>query len=232
MHNHPLDNPVWYALTGPHAQLALGQGAARYYPPDVAPHSAILEPTQKAYADLAADLPPDVDARLFRPGEEDAPPGWTTLSARPIVQMTLDRPELLGLQSAEVDIFPLTGANVAEMVGLAKLTRPGPFAPRAPLLGGFIGIRDAATGQLIAMGGERFRLSGHVELSAIAVHPNARGRGYGAELTATLARAALARGELPFLHVYPDNPAASLYTRLGFRERRTLWVLLRRRRGR
>jgi hypothetical protein len=30
----PLDNPVWYALTGPHAHFATGQGKARHYPRD------------------------------------------------------------------------------------------------------------------------------------------------------------------------------------------------------
>jgi hypothetical protein len=46
--------------------------------------------------------------------------------------------------------------------------------------------------------------------------------------SACLARAASARGEVPFLHVYPNNPAAALYTRLGFVIRATLWVLWRR----
>jgi predicted GNAT family acetyltransferase len=78
------------------------------------------------------------------------------------------------------------------------------------------------------MAGERFRLPGYVELSAICVHPEARRRGLGGVLTRTLMRRALARGEAPFLHVFPDNPAAALYARLGFRERATLWVLWRR----
>jgi hypothetical protein len=31
-----------------------------------------------------------------------------------------------------------------------------------------------------------------------------------------------------FLHVFPDNPAASLYARLGFSERARPWVIWRR----
>jgi predicted GNAT family acetyltransferase len=88
-----------------------------------------------------------------------------------------------------------------------------------------LGIRETKTRRLIAMGGERFCLERHVELSAIAVHPEARGRGLGAAITAYLARAVVARGQVPFLHVFPDNPAAALYLRLGFRERARLWVL-------
>lgn len=227
MNENPLDNPAWYALTGPHAHLALGQGAARHYPRDVAPYSAIKEPTREAYADLATDLPPGLDARLFRSREECAPPGWETLNARPITQMIAYRSALPALLPGEADILPLGPDSATEMLELVQLARPGPFAPRTPLLGHYIGVRDAAdTGRLIAMAGERFCVPGHVELSAIAVHPDARGRGYGAAITAALARAAFARGEVPFLHVYAGNPAASLYARLGFRERRKLWVLL------
>jgi ribosomal protein S18 acetylase RimI-like enzyme len=78
------------------------------------------------------------------------------------------------------------------------------------------------------MGGERFRLPGFVELSAISVHPDARGAGLGSAITLHLTRLALARGQIPFLHVFPDNPAVALYRRLGFRERTRLWVIWRR----
>lgn len=226
MSEAPLDNPAWHALTGPHANLALGHGAARHYPRDIAPYSAIAAPTDAAYADLTASLPPGLEARLFRPREESAPPGWETLSARPIRQMVAEYARLPAPLPGETDILPLGADDVAEMFALVKRARPGPFAPRTFLLGRYLGLRDQATRRLLAMAGERFRLRGHVELSAIAVHPDARGRGRGAALTAALARAAFARGEVPFLHVYPDNPAAGLYARLGFRERRRLWVLL------
>jgi predicted GNAT family acetyltransferase len=98
------------------------------------------------------------------------------------------------------------------MLALAEIAKPGPFGPRTGELGHYVGVRDSG-GRLIAMGGERFHLPGYVELSAICVHPDARGKGFGAALTRHLARAALARGEVPFLHVYPNNPAAALYTR-------------------
>ena len=78
------------------------------------------------------------------------------------------------------------------------------------------------------MAGERMRLPGYVELSAIAVHPEARGRGLAASLTYTLAKSALSRGAKPFLHVRPENTAAvSLYRRLDFEVRRELWGLWR-----
>jgi hypothetical protein len=38
--SEPLDNPVWHALTGPRTGFALGRGAARHYPRDIAPFSS------------------------------------------------------------------------------------------------------------------------------------------------------------------------------------------------
>ncbi len=221
---HPLDNPVWHALTGPQAGLALGRGQARHYPREMAPFSAIAAPGAAAYADLAAGLPPGLEARLFRPAEEPTPPGWETLSARPIVQMIA---EDAGTPEDEGPVQPLGAEDASEILALAEAAQPGPFGRDTVLLGGYLGLRDGA-GRLVAMGGERFRLSGHVELSAIAVHPAARGRGLGARITRALMRRALERGALPFLHVFPGNPAAALYARLGFRERARLWVIWRR----
>src|SRR5436305_990037 len=79
-----------------------------------------------------------------------------------------------------------------------------------------------------AVAGERFRFPGYVELSAICVRPDARKRGLGRTLTQYLMQRAFERGEIPFLHVFPENPATTLYAELGFRERTRLWVIRRR----
>ena len=222
---HALDNPVWHALVGPHAQLAIGQGLARHYPRDIAPFSAVAEPTEAAYADLAADLPSGLEARLFRPQDEPAPTGWETLSARPIVQMVADDIDTPHATLRD-DLTVLGSDDTKDMLDLAEIAKPGPFGPRTALLGRYVGYRK--DGRLLAMGGERFRLPGFVELSAICVHPDARGAGLGSAIALRLAHLALAQGEIPFLHVFPDNPALALYRRLGFRERACLWVIWRR----
>jgi GNAT superfamily N-acetyltransferase len=224
----PLDNPIWHALTGPHGAIAFGRGAARHYPRQMSPFSAIAESTDAAYADLAADLPPGADVRLFRPANEPTPPGWETLGATPFEQMIL--PAIAAPSHrlpAEALAVPLGPEDAADMLALVELTRPGPFGPRTAELGHYIGVRGA-NGRLVAMAGERLRLSGHTEISAVCVHPDARGQGLAAALIFRLARAIFARGQVPFLHVFPDNPALDLYSRLGFRQRGTLWVIWRR----
>lgn len=221
--HHPLDNPVWHDLAGPHAGLALGHADARHYPRDVAPFSAVAAATPAAYADLATDLPRNLEARLFRPAAEPAPDGWDLLRINPILQMTASSESLPSALPAEASAVSLGAADAAEMLALAVAAKPGPFGPRTQELGRYVGARDA-NGRLSAMAGERFWLPGYVELSGICVHPDARGQGLGAALTVFLAGAALTRGEVPFLHVFPDNPAAALYERLGFHYRATLWV--------
>jgi predicted GNAT family acetyltransferase len=104
---------------------------------------------------------------------------------------------------------------------LLRGRNPGPFGPRTRELGQYIGIR--VDGALAAMAGERMRLDGFVEISAVCVDPEHRGRGYAALLVAWLVRKLREEGATPFLHVFPDNLSAiALYERLGFTARSAL----------
>jgi len=225
-----MDNPVWHALTGPHAEFAFRRGLARHYPRDMAPFSAISEPSDQAYAELAIDLPAGTEARLFRPADEPVPPGWEAISACPILQMLNEHPRShTGGARRDDPVISLGANDTRDMLELAETAQPGPFGPRTGLLGRYVGMRR--DGRLIAMAGERLRLAGFVELSGICTHPSFRGQGLASVLTDHLVREALQRGEVPFLHVFLDNPAAVLYGRLGFRTRAQLFVLWRRPRG-
>lgn len=217
MSNNVLDNPIWHALAGPHCRHALGRGLARHYRRDIAPFSAIAEASAAAYADLAADLPAGTEARLLRSQVEPLPKGWEEIRRFTLLQMVAQRPPEQGELSAAV----LSQADAPAMMDLVAATEPGPFARRTPSLGVYLGIRNGR--RLVAIAGERMHVPGYVELSAICVHPEARGKGYAAALTQELMRRAFAKGERPFLHVRPDNgPAIALYRRLGFETRREL----------
>lgn len=98
-------------------------------------------------------------------------------------------------------------------------TKPGPFGMRTHEMGQYIGIRDR--GCLIAMAGERMRFDGYVEISAVCVDEDWRGRGLAGRLVTVLCREIERRGETPILHALGDNqPAIRLYERLGFALRR------------
>jgi len=222
--SHPLDNIVWHALTGPHAHLAIGRGKARHYPRDIAPFSAIEESTASAYGDLARDLPPNGEARLFRLSDEALPAGWEKVDAFPAIQMTARH--AIGNVEPSRAVSTLSAADTRMMLELVAAAKPGPFGQRTPELGTYLGIRE--NGHLLAMAGERMRAPGYVELSSICTHPDARGRGLAADLMLRLMRTVLERGEVPVLHVRHENTAAiRLYRRLGFEVRREFWVLTR-----
>jgi predicted GNAT family acetyltransferase len=67
------------------------------------------------------------------------------------------------------------------------------------------------------MAGERFRVPGFVEISAVCTHPKVRGEGLAAAVTLNAAESIRAGGDEAFLHVLVENEnAIRLYQKLGF----------------
>ena len=218
---HPLDNPIWQALTTSQAHLAKTGKLARRFPNDITPLAGFPEPVQDAYESLAAILD-DVNATgLLFDFPEHPPAGWTIIAGAPLLQMINENGEIAAGSvppSTPREILELTPADAPEMVTLAQLTKPGPFGLRTRELGTYLGIRHE--GRLVAMAGERLRVPGFTEISAVCTHPDHLGRGHAAALMTTLMERIQGRGEVPFLHVREDNTRAiALYERLGFRRR-------------
>jgi len=111
------------------------------------------------------------------------------------------------------------------MLALAELTQPGPFGMRTHEMGTYLGIRRE--GKLVAMAGERLRVPGYTEISAVCTHPEHTGKGYARTLMGILIEQIRQRGERPLLHVRHDNTrAVELYQRMGFSERVLLHLLV------
>jgi predicted GNAT family acetyltransferase len=217
---HPLDHPVWNALTTRQAALAEGGMLARRYPPDIGPFAALSEMSPQSFAALGALMSPSDFIVLFTPDPVTAPAEFKTLLAKTGEQMIGMPAEASG---GTVDIVTLGAGDVPAMMELTKLTNPGPFAARTRELGTFLGVK--IDGRLVAMAGERMKLADYTEITAVCVHPDYRGRGYAQLLLGAIARQIAARGEIPFLHVFSDNDSAiALYRRQGMEIRRRLCV--------
>ena len=233
---HPLDNPIWQALTTTHAGFAQTCNSARKFPPEVSVLAGLAEPTPGNYDSLASLLNPGETVGLFLQGPPDPPAAWSIVSTGPLLQMIYDKSSSAAARAREFpsdrvrsnpDLIRLTQADVPEMLALTKLTLPGPFGSRTHEMGDYFGIRGAGT--LAAMAGERLRLPGYTEISAVCTHPDYLGRGYASVLMEMLMERICSRGELPFLHVRSENTRAiQVYERLGFRKRAPFhYVVLR-----
>jgi ribosomal protein S18 acetylase RimI-like enzyme len=217
---HPLDQPIWTALTTRQQHLAEGNGRVRRFPPAIGPFADLTDMSPQSFAELAAIMSGSEIAVLFTPEAVAAPDGFKILMADTGEQM-IGMPAESAISG--VDVVTLGAADVPEMMALVELTKPGPFGVRTHELGTFLGIR--IDGQLVAMTGERMKPGNYTEMTAVCVHPDHRGRGYAQALLGAVAQQIVARGEIPFLHVFTSNASAiALYRRQGMEIRRRLHV--------
>lgn len=227
----PLDNPIWNSLLTEHARFAIGTGPARRFPPAIGPLAGMQDTSAGSYEALRDLAGHGGTVGLFLQDLPAPPPGWTMVRDGTMYQMICLAPNLPDpaslMSGAETgaephaEIVELTTADIPAMVELARLTEPGPFADRTPELGTFFGIRSQ--GRLVAMAGERLSFSQFVEVSAVCTHPDARGKGNGSALTATVAQHIRRNGKTPILHLFAANQQAfRVYAGIGFTVRRSL----------
>jgi ribosomal protein S18 acetylase RimI-like enzyme len=214
---HPLDRPVWNALTTTQAHLAVATGAAVRIAPAYGPFAAARDAGAEAQAALVATLlGPDDRIGVVERAAWPAPPGTRVLGGGDLVQMVLDGPVPDAADDLRIEL--LSEADADEMAALAFATEPGPWSSRTHRYGPYYGIRIG--GRLASMAGERMRLPGLAELSGVSSWPEFRGQGLAAALVRRVVRGFLERGDTPFLHCYAANVGAvALYEKLGFRVR-------------
>jgi ribosomal protein S18 acetylase RimI-like enzyme len=214
----PLDNPIWSSLTTEQSSLARGTELAKRYEAEVAPFAAIGSDSARAADELASivehdecvylvGLAPTLDAR------------WSVIAESRIVQMVWQSRVSVNADESEIEL--LGARDNSDMISLTAAVFPGFFRPRTREMGAYYGIRKGSV--LAAMAGERMRITGNQEISAVCTHPDFIGRGYAARLVTHLTDLIRARGATPFLHVGEANVRArELYLRVGFVERALL----------
>ena len=157
-------------LTTRHSNFAEGNRRACRYPVGVSPLSAIADASDASLEALASMLQPDEEIALGSPTEILSVGGLEApvrMTLRQMVRSSLSRP------ITAQHVVPLGVADVADMLALIEIAKPGPFRSRTHGLGQYFGIR--VDGRLVAMAGERLRPIGYTEISAVCTHPTIEG---------------------------------------------------------
>lgn len=220
--DHPLDNPVWYSLRDRLSRFVSEDSTPDWlrFDPEVGLFTAVDRIDESMWSRIAALVGLEGTCGLFRDAVGALPGGWETLFRGVCWQMIAgDLPPTSDLVVEELGL-----ADAEDMLALAQLTEPGPYFIRTRELGRYVGVRRA--GRLVAMAGERFRVPGFVEISAVCTHADVRGKGLAGGLTLDVARSIRAQGDEAFLHVLDSNENAfRLYLKLGFTVRRRVEVV-------
>jgi predicted GNAT family acetyltransferase len=206
-------------LTTRQSGFAESFGQARRFVPEVSPLAAFPEPTREGYESLAGLVGTGATIGLFLEAPYQPQAGWSFVAGAPMPEMVYEGAGVPARQSSsDPEIVELGDADSPDMMELTALTKPGPFGKRTHELGTYLGIRIGE--KLVAMTGERLKIPGYTEVSAVCTHPEHTGHGYARILMAEVMRRICARGETPVLHVRGDNVRAiELYKRLGFSQR-------------
>ena len=205
-------------LTGRQHHLAVGNDRVLRFPAAVAPFGAMTDASPASFDALRRLIAEHGPVALTTADELAAPAGCSVVTHATLFQMLWQREPDTAYAREHVQ---LNERDVPAMLALAAATQPGPFGPRTIEFGAYVGVRRKRS--LAAMAGERTKVDGYTEISAVCVDPAFRGQGHATGLMKLLIAALCARGETLFLHVLTSNHGAvARYWAMGFVERREM----------
>jgi len=217
METEKLNNPAWYSLTETHQGFGVDYNGIRFYDPSYCPFGGFTNPkTIQIGIDRYALLTDD----FYVIGEEPIFNDTVRLNKELVcLQLILDKP--LAIDVSEHIIELQTPQEKRDLFDLVNLVQPGYFKNKTVELGSYFGIyKDEA---LIAVTGERMKMDGFTEISAVVTHPEHTGKGYAKQLLAHTSNKIFDEDKIPYLHVADTNVGAILlYEKLGFRKRREI----------
>jgi predicted GNAT family acetyltransferase len=118
-------------------------------------------------------------------------------------------------------IIELDDTWAEALSSLVNEVQPGYFKKKTNLMGNYFGV--IKEGKLVAVTGERMKMNGFTEVSAVVTHPLYTGKGFAKQLVAHTVNKIFDENKTPYLHVAETNfDAIRLYEKLGFKTRRKM----------
>ncbi len=215
---HKLDNPAWFALQETQSRVAVGNNTLKCYRKNVVAFAAFNHNIEDALAGLDNLMEPEES--FFIIGLLPAlPANYLVEKIIRCVQMICIKP--IPAVAAGAPLEPLDEADEEQMYALVNRVLPGYYKPGTRQMGDYYGIRQ--NNKLVAMAGERIKLPGLTEISAVVTDPAFTGRRYAQQLVTEVVNKNFAQGITTFLHTGAGNERAiKIYEYLGFVNRRII----------
>lgn len=213
-----LKNPLWYALQETHNTFLVTYNGVNFYDPNICPFGAFQDPSKtkdalNAYSKLTDNF--------FMVSENETPTYDETVVVLgqkiDCIQMVIHT--LNPCQITE-NIRLLTQKDSDAVYNLVCQVMPGYFKKQTFNLGKYFGIfKD---GKLVAIAGQRMQTNHFIEVSAVVTHPDYTKRGFAKQLVSHTTIEILKTGKQAILHTTKNNPAITLYNKLGYQVTREM----------
>ena len=221
--SHKLDNPVWHSLNEVHQKFSVDYGTMKFYHPDFCPFGGFIDPGHtlksiEGYSALTDNFYVVGDKPIF--SERLA-----LLKDLVCLQMVCEQPTRIEIIPEIVELQ--SNDHKKDLISLVNLVQPGYFKNKTSELGKYYGIYTDGT--LVAVTGERMKMNGYSEVSAVVTHPGHTGKGYAKQLVGYAVNKIFDENKIPYLHVAETNTKAiGLYRKLNFETRRKIsfWNLI------
>ena len=216
-----LDNPAWHSLNEIHQLFAIGDNEIKFYRPEICPFGGInsKQPDLISFLKIYKQL-----NSFFIIGSKPQQSSDLIIEKELVcLQMICSSP--IKIEYTE-NIIGLNESHQKQLFDLVNLVQPGYFTEGTSSMGNYYGIFK--NDQLVAVTGERMKMYGFTEISAVVTHPHFTGKGFAKQLVAHTVNKSFEEDIIPYLHVAESNiSAVNLYERSGFAIRRkiTFWMM-------
>jgi GNAT superfamily N-acetyltransferase len=211
-----LDNPFWSALHTSQQRFSMGSSHIKKFPADILPFVGLKEQNSLLMDQIVPFMIRQEEVYV-KDGIGSLPDGWKMVDHLSCIQMLCQQlPEIRLEKKATID--RLKENDFDELFQLVNQVQPGFIMKRTHLLGDYFGIR--INGKLVATAGERLRMDGFIELSAVCTLPEFTGMGYAQLLVQEVCQGIFNKGSIPILHVLEsNNRAIKIYEMFNFKKR-------------